>query len=741
MANPNVETSHRLEKAFKVISVATARGDGSRNEALSPITSPTQIQKVSLVKLTPLEATNATRTSALSPNTLNRLVEEQAKSHEAIEELEQSAVKQRNVLNQILGTPVPSSPATLSKTRKGIQSAMLDISSDAMHSTPLAQKLFPAGSDFGDDIEHEILNRKDSNRRNKKSDTDNDTGVESDTGSDPCGEDDGIKKPRVEMTGVLPTKDPDRARHFSPMGKTAFSRESNSTRGKHKDELLVYLEIIEQKALAVESLIEQAKLDTVLHIRKQIEAEFNGVPLQEIPAKCHQKIDRAIQRYLERELEKIRANYENKEAGSEPHGEVERIDRESKQSGMGRGRPSDEIQDLERENDDLRDRIGGLEVSVDRVDRLYLMQKKENEYLTEKVTKLERQLANEKLRYENDLNNVKNDFEETRKDRNFSKEKTIASKIDFGNDSETMVSLYRKLEQEEKQNKALRVAGEADQTTIRCLEGKASELERELQNSRREVSDLLQEIRELQGHAERRDRKLQECEAHLKEVLDERRVLRETLVMSEHEISLLENKLGDDNSGAWKDSKKEILGELRKLEKHIKVIHKEKRKLENKYLAFKIENEHLSDSLHSFSKTKDILTPMSSCNVSRNQSTLSSHSSSRSSSLAGSDLEDEEAEDSRHVSRGRIAHGTGRRRKRSVQDQKDKKFAEAVARKLMFAQQVLKDQNCNFSSFENSGDDLINEADQLVKKVDSLQAEKLAIKMELESVRSAQPVS
>ena len=38
-----------------------------------------------------------------------------------------------------------------------------------------------------------------------------------------------------------------------------------------------------------------------------------------------------------------------------------------------------------------------------------------------------------------------------------------------------------------------------------------------------------------------------------------------------------------------------------------------------------------------------------------------------------------------------------------------RKFAEAVARKLMFAQQVLKDQNCNFSSFENSGEDLINE--------------------------------
>jgi hypothetical protein len=84
----------------------------------------------------------------------------------------------------------------------------------------------------------------------------------------------------------------------------------------------------------------------------------------------------------------------------------------------------------------------------------------------------------------------------------------------------------------------------------------------------------------------------------------------------------------------------------------------------------------------------------------------------------------------------------------------------------MFAQQVFKDQNCNFSTFENSGEDLINEvsvifamrffrtlftcfltpyfhcflkADQLVKRVDSLHAEKRAIKMELESIRSTQP--
>ena len=42
-----------------------------------------------------------------------------------------------------------------------------------------------------------------------------------------------------------------------------------------------------------------------------------------------------------------------------------------------------------------------------------------------------------------------------------------------------------------------------------------------------------------------------------------------------------------------------------------------------------------------------------------------------------------------------------------------RKFAEAVARKLMFAQQALKEQNCNFASFENSGEDLINEVSRL----------------------------
>ena len=575
----------------------------------------------------------------------------------SFQELEESAIKQRNALNQILDRPVPTSPTA--RTEADTQFAMLDASNDIVHSTPLAKKLFPAGSDFSHDI---IDNRqqsdgKDSNRRNKKSDTDNDTGVESDTGSDPGTENLGFENPRVKSPEVFSAVGLDNGGDFSRIGKTSLSRTSKY--GKHGDELLMYLEIIEQRALEVESLIEQAKLETVLNIRNQIEAEFNGVPLQEIPGKFHQKIDRAIQRYLEKELEKIRAEYEHKETGRESIGRPE---------GKERRRPSEEIGELERENTDLREKVGSLEMSVNRVDMLYLMQKKENEYLTEKVTKLERQMSNEKLKYENELHDVKSEFEEI----NFSREKQTENKNELKENSETMATLYRKLEQEEKQSKALRVAGEADQTTIRCLEGKVSELEREMQSSRQEISELLQEIRELQGQAERRERKLRERETQLKDGNDERRVLRETLIMSEHEISLLENKLGNENSDVWKDSKKEVLEELRKLEKHIKVIHKEKRKLENKYLAFKIENEHLSDSLNSFSKTKDILTPLSSCSVSRNQSTLSSHSSSLSSSLAGSDIEDEEAYESRYVSKNKVVHNGGRRKKRNAQDQKDK---------------------------------------------------------------------
>ncbi|CAB4040218.1 Hypothetical predicted protein, partial [Paramuricea clavata] len=60
MASANVETTQGLPKAFKVISVATARPNG--NESGSHVTSPTQIQKVSLVKLAPLEKTNASKT-------------------------------------------------------------------------------------------------------------------------------------------------------------------------------------------------------------------------------------------------------------------------------------------------------------------------------------------------------------------------------------------------------------------------------------------------------------------------------------------------------------------------------------------------------------------------------------------------------------------------------------------------------------------------------------------------------
>ena len=558
----------------------------------------------------------------------------------------------------MLGTSVSSSPTAL-KTGADNHTAMLDNSNDVMHSTPLAKKLFPDGANFDDDVIDSKRTKRStgSDKRNRKSDTDNDTGVDSDTGSDPGVENDEAETPRVGNPGRTKASEmSEKDRNFSPYGKTTVSHGAKVESKESSDELLMYLEIIEQRALAVESLIEQAKLQTVLNIRNQIEAEFNGLSLEEIPAKCHQKIDRAIQRYLERELEKIRADYESKETGSEPSAAT-------RPGSMGRASASEKLEELERVNGDLREKIESLETSVSRVDMLYSMQKRENEYLAEKVTNLERQLANEKLKYESELRNIKNDYEENIK---------VEDKFLTGNEnSETMASLYRKLEQEEKQNKALRVAGEADQTTIRCLEGKLTELEAELQKSRQRVNDLLDEVHELQTGAERREKRLQEREKQLKEVLDERRTLRETLTMSEHEISLLENKLGSDNNAVWKDSKREILEELTKLEKHIKVIHKEKRKLENKYLAFKIENENLSDSLNSFSKTKDILTPLSSCNVSRQQSTLSSHSSSLSSSLAGSDVEEGESYDSRHVSRSKLSQ-TGRRRKRNAQDLKDK---------------------------------------------------------------------
>lgn len=286
--------------------------------------------------------------------------------------------------------------------------------------------------------------------------------------------------------------------------------------GKHDDELLMYLEIIERRALAVESLIERAKLDTVLNIRKQIEAEFNGLSIERIPAKCHQKIDRAIQRYLELELNKIRAEYENKETALGSGGKPEGVGRVEK---PGEAKPSDELGELERENRNLRDKIESLETSINRVDMLYLMQKKENEYLAEKVSKLERQLTNEKLKYENDLDDVKSDFAESRRrsSSGFSREKLLGVfKTTSTSDSDSLGTLQQKLEQQEKLNKSLEIAGDANQTRIRCLEDKVGELEKELGRSRQEVVDLLQQIRDLQGHAERRERKLREREVQLK---------------------------------------------------------------------------------------------------------------------------------------------------------------------------------------------------------------------------------
>ena len=55
---------HAYFSSLQVFSVATSRLNDSTNEPKSPATSPTQIQKVSLVKLAPLEKkTDASKTS------------------------------------------------------------------------------------------------------------------------------------------------------------------------------------------------------------------------------------------------------------------------------------------------------------------------------------------------------------------------------------------------------------------------------------------------------------------------------------------------------------------------------------------------------------------------------------------------------------------------------------------------------------------------------------------------------
>ena len=566
---------------------------------------------------------------------------------------------------------------------------MLTLTTEAVTSaSPLAKRLFPDGFRL-DDITDNGLGKNQRNhspgshisveaeknsirrgplRSNKKSDADNDTGVETDSGSDA-----GVESPSPFSLTFPTNHEGNNAKDFLLLGQSSpLLLKHTSAESSDDDPLLLYLEAIEERALAVESLIEKAKLDTVVNLRHQLEAEFNGVSLEEIPSKCHQKIDRAIQRYLERELENIRAEYESGKSEDQRRINGEELQRASTfdQEDVG----------LKRENSALKKKIESLEESVSRVDMLYVMQKKENQYLTEKLSKLERQMANEKLKHENELDNIRNDLVEEIKMENGSLKQKLEvygsakgnADVDHFENSSRITSLYRKLEQEEKQNMALKIAGEADQTTIRCLEGKLKEMEGQLKSSRKEVSDLLSEIHELQENDHERGKQLRRCEMKLKEVSNERHVLRETLKMSEHEISLLENKLGDDNNSAWKESKKEILEELRKLEKHIKVIHKEKRKLENKYLAFKIENENLSDSLNSFSRARDILTPLGSCDVSRRESNLSSHSSSRCSSLTSSDIEDEGTYDDHYCNKNKSLHHQSSRRRRRGQDHKDK---------------------------------------------------------------------
>ena len=166
--------------------------------------------------------------------------------------------------------------------------------------------------------------------------------------------------------------------------------------------------------------------------------------------------------------------------------------------------------------------------------------------------------------------------------------------------------LELRLEESERQNKALRAAAQADQAMIRCVEDKKGELERSLVKAQDDNSKVLLELHEAQRQISSDRVKLSSYQEEVDALQRENKLLKSSLEIAQNELEYhMEKK--DEKSEPWKNNKRMIWREIRELEKILKDVHKEKRNLEKKYVTFKQENDQLNNSLslHSYSSAEN----------------------------------------------------------------------------------------------------------------------------------------
>lgn len=402
--------------------------------------------------------------------------------------------------------------------------------------------------------------------------------------------------------------------------------------GELDDPFMTYLNSIEQTALKFKLQVEQAKVDTLETLKVKLERAYEGTPLEEIPLKFQEKLQETISQIASDEvLKKYEALVSQDEAMTEEENEILECMRNELDSvaceNFELHQQLELLKDYEKRYYDLKEKFDNLDDGMSTIRNEYERKNGESEFLSERVESLEKSIVNLRVEYNNEIKDLQDENLQLQRacleleNRNKILEDHLAA-----GDGESCESraeereeernrfvanqefemLQLRLEESERQNKALKAASQADQAMIQCIEDKKEELEKVIAKTQDEHSNVLLELHEAQRQISSDRVKLSSYQEETDALRRENKLLKSSLEIAQNELEYHIEKRGEKNE-PWKSNKRMIWREIRELEKILKDVHREKRNLEKKYVNFKQENDQLTGSLslHSYSSAEN----------------------------------------------------------------------------------------------------------------------------------------
>lgn len=414
-----------------------------------------------------------------------------------------------------------------------------------------------------------------------------------------------------------------------------YGKESDEkSDGDLDDPFMMYLNSIEQTALKFKLQVEQAKVDTLETLKVKLERAYEGTPLEEIPLKFQEKLQETIAQIASDEvLKKYEALVSQDEEMSEEENQILECMRNELDSvaceNFELHQQLELLKDYEKRYYDLKEKFDNLDDGMSTIRNEYERKNGESEFLSERVESLEKSIVNLRVENNNEIKDLQDEnlqlqtacFELENRNKILEEHLAAGDGESCGSRAEDIESederhrfvanqefemLQLRLEESERQNKALRAASQADQAMIQCMEDKKDELEKAIVKAQDDHSNVLLELHEAQRQISSDRVKLSSYQEETDALRRENKLLKSSLEIAQNELEYHLEKRGEKNE-PWKSNKRMIWREIRELEKILKDVHREKRNLEKKYVNFKQENDQLTGSLslHSYSSAEN----------------------------------------------------------------------------------------------------------------------------------------